>query len=82
MKGASAMEIAHGERLFVYYDANKLPAHGRFSYFGTNFGTVGGFRQYIDGYINAVDAIYNEYSTCDIYRNDILDTIVYPLCFN
>ena len=76
------MSITHGDKLFVYYAANRLPAHGRYSFFGNDFGSIVGFSQYIDGYVFAVEALYREYISCDEYRNDILDTIVYPLCFN
>lgn len=76
------MGIKHGDQLFVFYDANQLPTHRRYSYFGTNFGDVNGFIEYIDGYIFAVNALFDEYSSCDKHRNDVLDTIIYPLCFN
>lgn len=76
------MGISHGDQLFVYYNANELPVHGRYSYFGNDFGSVFGFRQYIDGYIYAVEALFREYNSCDGHRIDILDTLVYPLCFN
>lgn len=76
------MSLQHGDKLFVFYNNDDIPQNGRFSYFGSDFGTVAGFDQYIDGYIFAVDALYNYYISCDSYRNDILDTIIYPLCFN
>ena len=76
------MSLQHGDKLFVFFEKNKIPKKGRYSYFGNHFGTVSGFNQYIEGYILAVEAIYNEYASCDSYRNDILDTIIYPLCFN
>lgn len=76
------MELNHGDKLFVFYEADKIPRHGRYSYFGNHFGTVDGFSQYIDGYIFAVQAIYNDYILCDEYRIDKLDTLIYPLCFN
>lgn len=76
------MSLQHGDKLFVFYDNDKIPKHGRYSYFGTDFGTVSGFSQYIDGYIFAAKVLYSEFVSCDSYRNDILDTIIYPLCFN
>lgn len=76
------MSLHHGDKLFVFYDNDNMPQNGRFSYFGANYGTIAGFSQYIDGYIFAVKALYNDYISCDSYRNDILDTIIYPLCFN
>lgn len=76
------MSLKHGDKLFVFYNKDDIPQNGRFSYFGSDFGTVAGFSQYIDGYIFAVKALYNDYISCDGYRNDILDTIIYPLCFN
>lgn len=76
------MSLQHGDKLFVFYNNDDIPQNGRFSCFGSDFGTVAGFDQYIDGYIFAVDALYNYYISCDSYRNDILDTIIYPLCFN
>ncbi len=76
------MSISHGDQLFISYEADKVPIHGRYSYFGNNYGTVVGFRDYIDGYIFAVRSLYSEYISCKRTRIDILDTIVYPLCFN
>lgn len=76
------MSLQHGDKLFVFYDRNELPKHGRYSYFGNFFGTVTGFNQYIEGYIFAVKALYDEYISCDSSRIDILDTLIYPLCFN
>ena len=76
------MGISYGEKLFIYYDENKIPKHGRYSYFGNDFGSVTGFNQYIDGYILAVKFLFEKYSSCKEFRMDILDTIVYPLCFN
>lgn len=37
------MSLQHGDKLFVFYDNDKIPKHGRYSYFGTDFGTVSGF---------------------------------------
>lgn len=76
------MSLQHGDKLFVFYENDKLPRDKRYSYFGNNFGTVSGFSQYIDGYIFAVKALYNEFISCKNYRNDILDTLIYPMCFN
>lgn len=76
------MSISHGDKLFVYYKENIIPKYGRYSYFGTNFGSVDGFSQYIHGYILAAESIYEKYISCEENRSDILDTIIYPLCFN
>ena len=76
------MSLQHGDKLFVFYDNDKIPKHGRYSYFGTDFGMVSGFRQFIVGDIFAAKVLYSEFVSCDSYRNDILDTIIYPLCFN
>lgn len=76
------MNLKHGDKLFIYYEDDKIPRHGKYSYFGNDFGTVEGFNQYINGYIFAVQAIYNDYISCEETRIDKLDTLIYPLCFN
>lgn len=76
------MGLNHGDKLFVFYENDKIPRRGRYSYFGNHFGTVDGISQYIEGYIFAVQSIYNDYISCDESRIDKLDTLIYPLCFN
>ena len=76
------MSLQHGDKLFVFYDDDKIPNSGRFSYFGNDFGATDGFYSYKYGYILAVNALYDYYISCSSYRNDILDTVIYPLCFN
>ena len=76
------MSLEHGDKLFVFHENNKVQLDKRYSYFGNHFGTVDGFSQYIDGYIFAVQAIYNDYISCKETRIDKLDTLIYPLCFN
>jgi hypothetical protein len=76
------MDLTHGDKLFICYEPNKVPVHGRYSFFGNDFGSVIGFRQYIDGYIFAVKLLNKQYISCETYRIDIHDSIVYPLCFN
>ncbi|MCD8049638.1 MAG: hypothetical protein LUG52_08595, partial [Clostridia bacterium] len=75
------MSLKHGDKLFVCLDDNALK-NKRYSYFGTDFGTITGFWQYIQGYVFAVKALYKEYVSCSKNRIDLLDTIIYPLCFN
>lgn len=76
------MSLKHGDKLFAFYDNDKIQLDKRYSYFGNHFGTVEGFSQYINGYIFAVQAIYNDYISCEETRIDKLDTLIYPLCFN
>ena len=72
------MGLKHGDKLFTFYDNDKIQFDKRYSYFGNHFGTVEGFSKYINGYIFAVQAIYNDYISCEETRIDKLDTLIYP----
>lgn len=73
------MNVSNDDKLFHFFkDGQDL--HGRkFSYYAWETGYISSFEKYITGYTNAAEIIIQEYKKTS--RNDILDTIVYPLCF-
>ena len=75
------MGLSVEDKLFCYLEAGKTPAHGKFSliYSGPDFY---GNMQYINGYVMAVTSLYNAYVSAGADRIDVLDSLVYPLCFN
>lgn len=75
------MSLSHGDKLFKYYATGISTHNERFSYFGIKFGCVIGFHQYIQGYINAVEILFREYSSVPHYQAAVLDVLIYPMCF-
>jgi len=75
------MFISKNARLFDTLSLDTHSQQQRFSYFGLDFGTVGGFENYIKGYILASKSLFIHYQSFENYEIEKLDTLVYPLCF-
>ena len=74
------MERSCDSKMFNYLEGN-TPSDVKFSYFGTNLGTVTEFSRYINGYKLAAQILFEKYNETDSRKYEVLDTLVYPLCF-
>jgi len=74
------MSLQIGDKLFEYYPEGEEILE-RCAYFGEDFGTVNEFHKYVQGYIYASKTIFYEFMNCEEYRTDIMDTLVFPLCY-
>ena len=79
------MSLETGDKLFKFYSNNEFlnTYEIKFSYFGNSLisDTINCFKTYIDGYKEATNIVFDKYNSSDNDDYNILDTVVFPLCF-
>ena len=66
----------------LFKEINTTEPHPqKYSVLGSQMGINADFNSYIQGYINAAKIAYERYKMADTAEIDVLDTLVYPICF-
>jgi len=66
----------------LFKEINTTEPHPqKYSVLGSQMGINADFNSYIQGYINAAKIVYERYKMADAAEIDVLDTLVYPICF-
>lgn len=66
----------------LFKEVNTTEPHSqKYSAFGFQMGINADFNSYIQGYISAAEIVYERYKRADSTEIDVLDTLVYPICF-